>query len=84
MNSREKRAKAIKDAGPEGRKLIREWEARTVDSPCVYCGMPAIHAKGHPVDHFIPICRGGKHEVSNLRRACIMCNGKKSAQLWPE
>jgi hypothetical protein len=39
---------------------------------CAYCGGTFDH-----VDHVIPLKRGGKHCLSNLRPACSLCNLSK-------
>lgn len=44
--------------------------------PCLYCGAPAEH-----VDHFIPLSRGGTHDLDNLVAACKACNLSKGAKL---
>lgn len=46
---------------------------------CVYCGVDCAD-KFH-VDHFMPLARGGKHEIANLRVACPTCNLRKNAKL---
>jgi len=46
---------------------------------CVYCGTDC--ADNFHVDHFMPLARGGRHEISNLRIACPTCNMRKSAKL---
>ncbi len=45
---------------------------------CTYCN---IHLLFNDVefDHFIPISRGGKHETSNIRVSCMVCNRRKGA-----
>lgn len=46
---------------------------------CYYCGGPHEHD-----DHFIPLSRGGTHEVSNLVPACEICNCSKKDKLLEE
>lgn len=57
---------------------IKEVFALT-EGECLYCGDPAT-----TIDHYIPLARGGKHEVSNLVPACRRCNCKKSTKLPSE
>lgn len=44
---------------------------------CFYCES----APATSVDHFIPLARGGAHELSNLVGACQSCNSSKGAKL---
>lgn len=39
---------------------------------CSYCGGQFEH-----IDHVIPLSKGGKHCLSNLRPSCQICNNKK-------
>jgi hypothetical protein len=41
---------------------------------CVYCGSQ----ENLSLDHFIPLSRGGSHNLDNLVVACLHCNKKKS------
>lgn len=36
------------------------------------------------LDHIYPIARGGKHEKSNCKMACVKCNRSKGAKLLEE
>lgn len=45
---------------------------------CFYCG--SCCAGAFEIDHFIPLARGGPHEVENLRVACRPCNRRKSSR----
>lgn len=54
--------------------------ARVFGHVCAYCGGPHEHW-----DHVIPVSRGGKHCLANLRPACASCNlskGKKTLREW--
>ena len=46
---------------------------------CAYCGGNFEH-----IDHVIPLSKGGKHCLSNLRPACKKCNQSKSNRLLKE
>ncbi|RQR87712.1 HNH endonuclease [Burkholderia sp. Bp9010] len=45
---------------------------------CYWCG--AKCGRKYHVDHYNPLSKGGKHEVSNLVIACPTCNLRKSAK----
>jgi 5-methylcytosine-specific restriction endonuclease McrA len=51
--------------------------AAILGSPCFYCGGRAQH-----IDHFVPLSRGGSHDLDNLVAACAACNLSKGAKLW--
>lgn len=90
---REARKRAEKRAYKQRRKqLIREksglatrdvWER---DPLCHLCGCETVIGDGHDptdaryanADHLIPISRGGRHSVENIRIACRKCNLAKS------
>lgn len=36
------------------------------------------------MDHVIPLCKGGKHEKTNVKMCCPTCNKKKGAKLLSE
>lgn len=43
---------------------------------CIYCG---CDIKDHPTtDHLIPLSRGGKHSIDNIKICCMSCNSSKS------
>lgn len=45
---------------------------------CYWCGVKC--AQGFHVDHYIPLSKGGAHELHNLVIACGPCNLKKNAK----
>ena len=45
---------------------------------CVLCGASADDGAKLEVDHIIPVSKGGKTEMSNLRTLCDRCNRGKS------
>ena len=50
---------------------------------CVLCGRTANDGVVLHVDHILPIARGGKTELNNLRTLCEFCNLGKSAKYDP-
>lgn len=45
---------------------------------CYYCG--ELHNGEFHLDHFIPECKGGSSEVSNLVPSCAECNERKGGR----
>jgi len=60
---REKIAQGDKITRKDIRKLLSDS-----DYKCFYCRKEV--KTGWTLDHFVPISRGGKHELANLRIAC--------------
>jgi hypothetical protein len=50
------------------------------DNKCVYCSQN----KKLTIDHIIPVCRGGKHNMDNIVLCCETCNFSKSTKTLPE
>ena len=50
---------------------------------CVLCGASAKDGAKLHVDHIIPVAKGGKTEMSNLRTLCSTCNWGKSDKYDP-
>lgn len=55
---------------------------------CRYCGFIAreranemVRGLGLKIDHYIPVCRGGTDDPSNLVVACNSCNSEKAGKL---
>lgn len=48
---------------------------------CVLCGMSSKDGAILHVDHIIPVSKGGKTEISNLRTLCEKCNIGKSNKI---
>lgn len=48
---------------------------------CVLCGASAADGVRLHVDHVVPVSRGGKTEMGNLRTLCEACNLGKGARL---
>lgn len=77
------RRRAQEAGGPTTAEL-RDWLGRQ-RKVCFWCD--ADCAGVHHVDHFEPLSRGGKHEISNLVIACPSCNLRKQAmppERWME
>lgn len=51
---------------------------------CVLCGRTAKDGVVLHVDHILPVARGGKTEINNLRTLCEFCNLGKSAKYDPK
>ena len=64
---------------PERRLVVFERDGWT----CQYCG-EAVTVDNATLDHFVPQCAGGTHAKSNLRTACLVCNGVKSGKSFEE
>ena len=64
-------------------------EIRAQASSCSYCGKALDHEGTHgpdsaTLDHVVPLSRGGPHERSNVRPACLSCNSRKQDRInWP-
>lgn len=64
-----------------GRKIassgipIREYRAifTIYGGMCAYC----LIAKADTLDHVVPLCKGGDHDITNVVPACRKCNFKK-------
>ena len=48
---------------------------------CVLCGASAGDGVQLHVDHIVPLAKGGKTELSNLRTLCDRCNLGKGAKI---
>lgn len=80
--------RAKKQAVPIGLKSeIREFYASVraqLFVNCFYCGT-LINGRAAHVEHMMPLCKGGSHDVSNFCIACRDCNlskGKKTIEEW--
>ena len=64
---------------PTKRKIIFERDKWT----CQYCE-ETVTADNVTLDHFVPQCKGGTGEKTNLRTACLLCNSIKSGKTYEE
>jgi 5-methylcytosine-specific restriction endonuclease McrA len=73
MNHHRRRARKVAAAG--GGVTAAQWAGIVLvfGGVCSYCRQ----AKKITVDHFVPLIRGGKHDVSNVVPACRSCNASK-------
>lgn len=58
-------------------RKLREKIMQRDNYTCQICGKYMPDEVGLQVDHIIPIAKGGKTVVSNLRVLCSKCNGSK-------
>lgn len=58
-------------------RVIHQWEM-SAPKTCYWCGKNKL--KVYHVDHYQPLSKGGRHEVSNLVIACPRCNLTKNAR----
>jgi 5-methylcytosine-specific restriction endonuclease McrA len=56
---------------------IRKW-IKSAKKVCYWCEVKC--SREYHVDHYHPLSKGGRHEVSNLVIACPRCNLKKNAR----
>lgn len=56
---------------------LAEWTAKQKKN-CYWCGTRC--ANGFHIDHYVPLSKGGKHELGNLVIACAPCNLRKNAK----
>lgn len=82
----------IFNASSKRRKLIgdcnitkEEWLIimRSTEWKCFYCGC-ALNKHNQTIDHWVPLARGGDHNVTNLVPACKTCNCSKGSKLYRE
>ena len=66
---------------------IDELRKHIGDNPkCYLTGRPVdlSDSKSFSLDHFVPVSKGGKNEIQNLRIACSQANFAKSDMLYEE
>lgn len=74
-NNRDRRR--AQSLGGVSTSALAAWTAQQKKA-CYWCGCKC--AKGFHIDHYVPLSRGGKHELSNLVIACGPCNLRKNAK----
>lgn len=62
-------------------RALREKVMKRDNYTCQLCGKYMPDEVGLQVDHIIPVSKGGKTVVSNLRVLCSKCNGSKSDKI---
>lgn len=67
----------------EGVSELYAFIRESVRIKCFYCNRYIAGKLAH-MDHIVPIARGGKHCVQNLRASCPACNLQKSDKLVSE
>lgn len=50
---------------------------------CYYCGQ-LLTDDNFTIDHLIPLSRGGKHKMKNLKPCCMSCNREKGSMTRDE
>jgi len=70
------RRRAQTESGVSTSELL-EWKLAQ-KKICYWCGTKC--AENHHVDHYVPLSKGGAHELSNLVIACGPCNLRKNAK----
>ena len=70
------RRKSIETTGDTTRE-VAAW-AKDQKKVCHWCGVKCDD--DYHIDHYYPLSKGGKHEVSNLVIACPTCNMRKNAK----
>jgi 5-methylcytosine-specific restriction endonuclease McrA len=56
---------------------IKQWKEKQIKI-CYWCDTEC--SKKYHVDHYIPLSKGGEHEISNLVISCAKCNLTKNAK----
>lgn len=73
-NAKHKRRQVEKKSKLTGLEL-KNWSDSQLKL-CSYCGYEC--SNNYHIDHIIPLCDGGEHELHNLTIACSSCNKKKN------
>lgn len=87
INSKHRRR--AQEAGGVSTSELHAWR-KAQRKVCYWCGRKC--ERNFTIDHYLPLARGGRHELSNLVIACRTCNCRKHvkdpekfrAELWPE
>lgn len=74
--SNKAKRRAACNGGIGGPELL-EWKRRQT-KVCYWCGSKC--ARKHHVDHYVPLTKGGRHELANLVISCPTCNQRKCAK----
>ena len=57
---------------------VTDW-LKVQEKFCFYCKKGC--EESYHVDHYMPLTRGGKHQIINLKIACPTCNTRKNSKL---
>jgi 5-methylcytosine-specific restriction endonuclease McrA len=68
--------RAAQEVGISGAEL-HKWQSEQ-PKKCYWCGCGC--KRNYHVDHYVPLSKGGKHELANLVIACGPCNLRKNAK----
>jgi len=60
---------------------VRKWRNVQIKE-CYWCGVSC--QENYHVDHYVPLSKGGKHEIKNLVISCPSCNLRKNAKMPDE
>lgn len=77
MTYKHKRREIERSSGMRSSDMLA-W-AESMIKECFYCG--CCCDESYHIDHYIPLSKGGKHEIENLRISCPTCNLRKSAKM---
>jgi 5-methylcytosine-specific restriction endonuclease McrA len=80
MAAERKRMKALADSPPW--PIVRAQALERDGNTCQYCGS---ETETPHVDHVVPLCQGGGHDLKNLVVACPSCNlskGGRTPEQW--
>lgn len=77
-----KRRQLVRDVTQEviNPEEVRKHLVGVYGDACLYCGKPEYES----IDHFVPLSRGGLHNLENLRPSCAKCNSSKGSKLFEE
>lgn len=75
-NNYKVKRRSVEGSGIRTRDLVL-WKNSQIKI-CYWCGV-SCKKKFH-VDHYVPLSKGGSHQIENLVIACPSCNLKKSAK----
>ncbi len=64
--------------GEQWKQILTEW-----NNSCAYCHKSSKHCELE-IEHIVPLCRGGEHDVDNIVPACASCNSSKRERLLDE
>lgn len=75
-NKQSKRRSVLKRGSVTNDELLQLEKNAT---HCFYCNIDLTRTVKH-IDHFVPLSKGGEHELTNLVVSCPTCNLRKGAK----